>query len=129
MYLIRKEVIMGKKGFTLVELLAAIVLIGLLIVLIVSKVRPVINDSSEAINEASANNLVSALEDYFFEAKLKGGFTGCSYNFSTDTNTCTGFSFTGEKPSSGVIYLSDEGVISGSVVFDDNIYEVRNGNH
>lgn len=117
---------MNKKGFTLVEMLAVVVLIGLLIVLVASKVKPAINDSKESVSLASANNLVSALEDYFFEAKLKGGFTGCSYDFSSNTNTCTGFTFTGEKPNDGVIYLSNKGVISGELIFDNYGFDVIN---
>lgn len=116
---------MKNKGFTLVELLGVIVLIGLLTGLIIYKVRPSINDSKESVSLASANNLVSSLEDYYFEAKLKGNFTGCSYDFTNDTNTCTGFSFSGTKPSSGILSLSDEGVVSGEIYFDSYVYTIN----
>ena len=117
---------MGKKGFTLIEVLSVVVLLGLLISLIVSNVKSSITDSKEAISEASATNLVDAFESYYFEAKLKGSFTGCSYNFDNDVNDCVGFSFTGEKPSGGVVSLSDQGVISGNLVFDKYDYNIVN---
>ena len=117
---------MKNKGFTLIELLGVIIIIGLLSVLILYRVRSSINDSYEAVSEVSANNLVGALEDYCFQAKLSGEFNGCSYDFSTDTNTCNGFSFTGEKPTDGIISLSSDGVISGEVFFDDYGYNIFN---
>ncbi len=110
---------MKKNGFTLIEILAVIVILGLLFGFIVSKVRPAVNDSSEAVNLASATNLVSSLEKYYFQTKLNGGFTGCSYDFNSNSNSCNGFSFSGSKPTGGVLSLSADGVISGNVIFDE----------
>ena len=115
---------MNKKGLTLIELLGVAVLIGLLSGLIIYKVSPSINDSRESVSLASANNLVKALEDYYFEAKLKGNFTGCSYDFTNDINTCVGFSFTGGVPSDGVLNLDMDGVIDGLLIFDNYEYSI-----
>lgn len=117
---------MDKKGFTLIEMLAIIALLSILITLVILKVKPAIDESKKSTGEVSISSLVSALEDYYFEAKLKGGFNGCSYDFNTDNNTCIGFSFTGDKPSEGVINLDVEGQVSGTLVFNDRNYDVIN---
>ena len=51
-----------KKGFTLVELLAVITILGLLAVIIVPKVTKTIKDSEQKTNMASANGLLKAAE-------------------------------------------------------------------
>ena len=117
-----------KNGFTLIELLAVIVIVGLLVVLVSSKVKPAVNDSNFSVNLASANNLVNALEEYYFQAKLNGGFTGCNYNFSNNSNSCSVFSFSGSKPTGGVLSLSADGVISGNIIFDEQ-YEFTVSNN
>lgn len=117
---------MKNKGFTLIELLAVVVIIGLIVVLIISKVNPAIKDSKESVSLASTNNLISALEEYYFSAKMSSIFTGCSYDFDANINTCSGFYFTGEKPTSGEIILNRDGVISGTIVFDEYTYHILN---
>lgn len=117
---------MKKNGFTLIELLAVVVLIGLLTVLIVSKVNPAINDSKKYVGLASTNNLISSLEDYYVNVKFNGSFEGCSYDFDTNSNTCTGFSFKGDRPESGMIRLSANGVISGTVTYGKEDYQISN---
>lgn len=111
---------MKNKGFTLIEVLVVILFIGILSILVISKVVSAISDSKNAVSEASANTLVSALEDYYFEAKLKGEFNACTIDFDNVSNTCTGFSFSGNKPTSGSISLSADGIISGEFVIDES---------
>lgn len=113
-----------KKGFTLVEMLAIIVLLGLLVTLIILKVRPAIDESRESVSEASANTLVSTFENYYFEAKLKGVFEGCSYDFTSNINSCSGLSFTGEKPTGGILTLNVDGSINGNLIFDQYEYDI-----
>ena len=105
-------------------MLAVIALLGILIALVVLKVRPAIDESKKSVGEASINTLVGALEDYYFEAKLKGGFNGCSYDFTNSINTCVGFSFTGDKPTSGTISLDVDGGINGVLIFNERNYDV-----
>ncbi len=114
----------NQKGFTLIEVLAVIIILGLLSGLIVFYVRPSIDDSKSSVNDASVDILVKSLENYYFEAKLKGDFNGCSYDFTNNSNTCTGFSFSGEKPSEGVISLDLDGFINGNLVFGKNSYSI-----
>ena len=115
---------MNKKGFTLIELLGIIIIIGLLAVIITHKVKPSIDESKKSSSAVSADNLVGAFEQYYYESKLSGSFTGCSYDFSNKINTCEGFVFEGMSPTGGTISLSAKGEINGEIVFDKNVYNV-----
>ena len=61
-----------KKGFTLVELLAVIVILGVLSVLIVPKIKKTLNNSKEKINLASANELLKAAEYQYERNEITG---------------------------------------------------------
>ena len=50
----------GKNGFTLVELLAVIIILGLIAVLIVPKVVNMLDDAEKNTNMTSAENLIKA---------------------------------------------------------------------
>lgn len=112
---------MKKKGFTLVELLAVIILIGLIAVLVVPKVTKTLKDSKESVNKSSVNGLVRTANNYYIESKMKGSFQGCSYNFTNNTNTCEGLEFTGEKPEKGKLNINEDGIVSLSVKFEKNV--------
>lgn len=117
---------MNDKGFTVVEALAVVVLIGLLAVIIVSKIKPSIYDSKEASSLSSANSLIIRMEEYYFFKKMNGLFVECYYDFNNDVNTCEDFSFSGTKPNGGIININANGVISGSVLFGDYNYDIVN---
>lgn len=114
---------MKNKGFTLVELLAVIVIIGLLAVLIVPKVNKTLKDARKSINKTSISGLTRTANNYYAEnASMKRNFQGCSYNFTTDTNTCDNLEFTGEKPKTGKLKINKEGKISIVAQFDKKCY-------
>ena len=52
----------NKKAFTLIELLAVIIILGILAVLIAPKVVNMINESEKSANMTSAQNIVKAAE-------------------------------------------------------------------
>ena len=105
-----------EKGFTLVELLAIVIIISLLAVFIVPKVSQTLNNSKESIHKSSVTGLARVAENYYVEQKMKGSFQECYYDFGTDTNTCTGLEFAGDKPDQGRITIDKDG---------DSLIEVR----
>lgn len=117
----------NRKGFTLIEMLAVVTIIGLLAGLIITRINRSIADSKKTASLANANLLVGALEDYYMQAKARGAFNGCSYDFGESSNTCTGFSFTGTVPNQGAITLSSTGSVDGDLVFGDYSYVVDGG--
>lgn len=117
----------NRKGFTLIEMLAVVTIIGLLAGLIITRINRSIGDSKKTASLANANLLVGAFEDYYMQAKARGAFNGCSYDFGGNSNTCTGFSFTGAQPDEGLITLSSTGSVDGDLVFGDYSYVVDGG--
>ena len=55
---------MNKKGFTLVELLAVIVLLGLIGILTVPVVEKIIRDNREKVNQVNIDTILNAAYDY-----------------------------------------------------------------
>ena len=110
-----------RNGFTLIELLAVIIIIGLIAVIIIPKVNKTLKDSKDAVNKASVNGLVRTANNYYLE-KRQSGFQGCSYDFETNENTCTGLEFIGEKPEEGKLRIDIDGNISIAAKFDKKCY-------
>lgn len=120
----------NKKGFTLVEVLAVIVVLGLISVIIVPKVINTVNDSKKESYKASVNNLVNSLNSISIDKKANLiSFEGCSIDFDNDVNTCTDLDFSGELPTSGSITVDKDGNVNGSVGYGDNIFEIRNNKY
>ncbi len=120
---------MKKNGFTLVELLAVIVILGLLVLLIVPKVIGIFNSSKVKSYEVSINNLVKSLNSIAVDKKANLiSFNGCIIDFDNDSNTCTDLEYTGELPDSGSISVDSDGVVNGSVGFGDDRFLVYRNN-
>lgn len=120
---------MNKKGFTLMELLAVIVILGLLSVLIVPKVVSSIKDSKKKSYEVSVNNLVDALNSMAIDKKATlTPFNGCSYNFDSSLNTCTDLEFSGMLPDSGSVSVDSDGNVNGVVEYGDYEFDVIQNN-
>lgn len=120
----------NKKGFTLIEVLAIIILLGIIIVIIAPKVVNTIRDSKKKSYEASVNNIVKSLNSIAIDKKANlVSFEGCSIDFDNDVNTCTDLKYSGELPTSGSITVDRDGNVNGSVGYGDNIFEVRNNKY
>lgn len=118
---------MNKKGFTLIEALAVIVLVGLLVALISSKVLSSINESKEKTKEANANSLVNVIEKYFMEKKMSDGFIGCFIDFDNKVSGCSDLAFSGTSPDSGFISVNSEGV-DCDFTYGNTRFYCENGN-
>lgn len=114
------------KGFTLIELLAIIFILGILTVIIVTNVQKVLIDSKNNTLINSSKSLLKIFNEYYTKTKIKNNFYGCMYDFSSKQNTCD-IEFNGRKPSAGRIYLDIEGNINGAFLFDNQLFEICNG--
>lgn len=110
---------MKKNGFTLVELLAVVILISLLAVIITSRITSPVNKSKKSTYYASTTSLIKRLEEYYFEQKLKGTLESCTFNFEENNNTCNDFKIGGTLPTKGIINLDELGNINGNITFED----------
>ena len=115
-----------KKGFTLVELLAVVIILGILAVVIVPKIQQTIKDSKKNTYEASAHAIDREVEVFYENQKInKSNFSGCEYDFTTGNNTCEGFEFKGQKPDEGKIEIYPSGESSFAIKYDDFCYVKR----
>lgn len=113
---------MKERGFTLVELLAVIIIIGLLSIIIIPKVKDTISDSRKNGDEISANSLVRSATNYYLEQRSSGVYVDCFYNFTDNVNTCSGFDFSGNKPSVGRLEIKKNGTVGLFVKFGNFCY-------
>lgn len=113
----------NKKAFTLIELLAVVILIGLIAVLIIPKIKTTIEDSKKNSGEISVKSLYRIATNYYLEKRGKGSsFDACEMDFENQTNTCEDFEMTGEKPSIGTLAIEKNGNIYINVKIDDYCY-------
>lgn len=66
---------MNKKGFTLIELILALVIMSLIILIIVPNVFVILNKSNEKACNSLVNNIESATKMYVTNNKYNLGFT------------------------------------------------------
>ena len=94
---------MNKKGFTLTEILAVLVVIGLLIILSTTIILRHINKGSKDAAYRSAVSYVTAINDYNFISEGEDLIT--SGNTSTITPKLKD-SYDGKKPDSGTVTIN-----------------------
>ena len=99
---------MNRKGFTLVEVLAVVVLLGLLVAIIVPVVNNLLGDSEEALYNKQVDSIVFASKKYIVEhSELLPDEGGVN--------------------SIGITQLIDEGVIDKGNVINPKTKEQMNG--
>lgn len=99
---------MNKKGFTLVELLAVIVILGLLVAIINPVVKNLLNDSKESLSDQQKKLVVEATKKYMVENS----------------------ELLPEGSDRSIIYMSDlisKGVIDNDKIIDPKSKEELNG--
>lgn len=121
---------MKNKGFTLVELLAVIVIIGIIALITIPKIKDSINNSKKHIAEASASNYARTIDQYVLHEESNKNVIDLDGQYSVDEqgnlnglgNTYE-LDYTGKKPTSGTLTYQDNKLLSGCLVI--NGYEVE----
>ena len=118
---------MKRNGFTLIEVLAVIILIGIISVIIYPKVANTINNSTESTSLLSVEGLIDSLNGYALDKKATlTPFSGCSFDFDKNISSCEEFTYNGNLPESGNISVDSDGIVNGYVVIDEHKYVIRN---
>lgn len=119
---------MNRKGFTLIEVLGAIVVLGLLGVIIIPKINSTLINSKINTYMLSVQGIVDSFDAYFIDLKTTMvPFEGCEYNFDTNSTTCIDFEYSGKNPDGGNVTIDSDGNINGNVVFNDYYFSIVNG--
>ena len=109
---------MKKKGFTLMELLAVIVILSVISLITVPMVMNVIEDSKKKAAVESVNGVLDAADKYLIEAMMKGE-SESRFDFPNDTK----LQIKGSKPEQGTLVVDNSGNMSITVLI--NGYCVR----
>lgn len=99
---------MNKKGFTLIELIAVIVMISLIMVIVVPNILDIVSESKETSYNTLVKNIVTSSEMYYEECeygdlsnRTKYGSYACQINNNTITTTL------GTLANTGMLTVSD----------------------
>lgn len=117
-------------GFTLVELLAVIVIVGIIALITIPKVKDSINDSRKKTVESSALNYARTIDQYVLHEESNKNLINLNGEYSINEegnldglgNTYE-LDYTGQKPTSGTLEYQDNKLLSGCLVI--NGYEVE----
>ena len=111
----------NKKGFTLVELLAVIVILGVLLMIAVPAVQNVIRNSRKKSFESAAKLALENVETMASAEKTSNNLTECYVSIKSIDLERGSFG----KDAVGIIIVDSDG--KGKIGIYNNEYEVKNG--
>ena len=112
---------MKNKAFTLIELLAVIIILGVLTTLIAPKVVNMLDEAEKNTNLTSAQNLVKSASLKASNNEMTGMGQNIKINYTTGENISY-LDYTGDKPTNGQINIKSNGEVAMAVKFDDYCY-------
>jgi len=124
---------MKSKGFTLVELLAVIILIGLIAVITIPKIKDSLDDSKQKIAEASAVNYSKQIDKLVLEEKMKNNSILLDGDYNIDSNGKIYneeneyvIDVSGKKPTGGTLTFSENDLQSGCITVNNYAITIEN---
>lgn len=116
---------MNKKAFTLVELLAVIIIIGVISVITIPKIQQTLEKTKKDIVKTSANGYIRTIEEYLLNEKMnlkKTNLNG-TYNINSDgvlynSDQEYNIQIKGKKPINGTLTYNKNELVSGCLTID-----------
>ncbi len=126
---------MKKNGFTLIEVLAIIVVLGIIAVITVPVIKDSLDEAKVNVAKDSAYGYKKAVEKYYFDKtlnNLNGNLDGVYTINSSGNLVKTGvdpivIDVSGKKPSSGTLTISENEVVSGCLKIGNYAVSIANG--
>lgn len=117
----------NKNGFTLVELLTVIAILGLILIISVPKVIGIIEDTRKTSFKKSADLIVQTLKLEYSQKLYGTNFNKKLYEFDKTTesgykNNSEKLKLKGDKPSIGSVLINQDGKIAMAIVSNDEKY-------
>ena len=112
-----------KKGFTLMELLAVIVVIGILSLIIIPMIGNAKKEAKENAIKASADLYIRGLSSTILDEKIKSGFNSSWCVIDSGVVYCSneelGYKPKGNKASSGYVVIENGSITDYSICMDE----------
>ena len=108
-----------KKGFTLVELLAVIVILAVILTIAVPAVKKTVDNAKKKSAENDAIMIKNIAEKYY-TSNLNKDEEITGIDLSSDT-----LSYSGEKPTKGYLYFTEDGIAYGKMYINGYCVEVK----
>lgn len=107
---------MNNKGFTLMELLAVTIVLGIIVVIAVPSISKILDKGKKDILFTTANNLVETTKQYYYNKVLDEEELSSSISLSiTDSANMDLLDFKGKLPENGYILIDTAGNIGLAV--------------
>jgi prepilin-type N-terminal cleavage/methylation domain-containing protein len=100
-------ILIYKKGFTLVELLAVIVVLSVIALIAVPITLNLIEESKKNSFKSSVSGMIQSIE--IFSTKKVGSKVTLNLG---EEDVIQKLDFSGKKPSAGMVYIDEDGIIS-----------------
>ena len=110
---------MKKKGFTLVELLAVIVILSIILLIAVPAVKKTVDSAKKKSAENDAVMIKNIAEKYY-TSSLSENEEITGVDLTTDV-----LSYSGEKPSKGYLHFTEDGIAYGKMYINGYCIEVK----
>ena len=107
-----------KKGFTLVELLAVIVILAVILTIAVPAVKKTVDSAKQKTAENDAVMIKNIAEKYY-AANLESDEELTGIDLTSNT-----LSYSGEKPSKGYLYFTEDGIAYGKMYISGYCIEI-----
>ena len=115
-----------KKGFTLIELMAVIIILAIVALIATPIVLNIVEDSRKSASQSSAMMVLDATNNYYSEKLFDRTFTGYDCTI-TNKSGCDELPIGGDKPDAAKISVTSNGEIYGSVTYGNYTYYYCNG--
>ena len=111
---------MKKKAFTLIELLAVIIILAVIALIATPIVLDVINDARKSAYNSSARMIIAGANNYYAESMLDSTKTGIDGKTNVFDKVVQNMQ--GEMPESGEIYINKQGLVAVALVYNKTCY-------